>query len=52
MKIHKKAILESTLGKVVLMLVVIIVIIGLVLLFTGRLHGIWEGFMKVFRFGG
>lgn len=51
MRTSKKAMLESTLGKVVLALVVIIVLIGLVMLFTGRLHIIWEGFMKVFRFG-
>ncbi len=51
MEFNKKAMLESTLGKVVFGFVVIIVLIGLVMLFTGKLHTIWEGFIKVFRFG-
>jgi len=52
MGIRKKAMLESTLGKVVFGLIVIIVLLGLVMIFTGKLNEIWSGFARVFRFGG
>ena len=50
---NKKAgFMETTLGKVVLGLIIIIVLLGIVMLFTGKLHDVWAGFLKVFRFGG
>lgn len=52
MKSNKKAMLESTLGKVVFGMVVIVILIGLVMVFSGKLSGIWQSFTRVFRFGG
>jgi len=52
MKSNKKAMLESTLGKVVFGLVVIVVLLGIVMIFSGKLSGIWQSFMRMFRFGG
>ena len=50
--LDKKAMLESTLGKVVFGLILIIVVLGLIMAFTGTLHEIWAGFINIFRFGG
>ncbi len=47
----KKAMLESTLGKVVFGLILIIILIGLVLIFSGVLDQVWDGFTGIFRFG-
>lgn len=52
MKTNKKAMLESTLGKVVLAVIVLVVLIGLVMVFSGKLQGIWRGLARVLRFGG
>jgi len=43
--------METTLGKVVFGLILLIVLIGLVMLFTGTLQGVWKKFVSAFRFG-
>lgn len=50
-KLNKKALLESTLGKVVLGAIIIVILIGFVLIASGRLSAIWKQFARVFRFG-
>lgn len=50
-KMNKKALLESTLGKVVLGAIIIVVLIGFVLIASGKLGEIWSNFTRVFRFG-
>lgn len=48
---NKKAMLESTLGKVIFGLIVIVVVIGIILIFTGKLGAIWDMLARVMRFG-
>lgn len=53
MKSNKKAgFMETTLGKVVFGLIVILVLIAIVMLFTGKMQDAWRAFVRTFRFGG
>jgi len=51
LNLGKKGLLESTLGKVVLAVIVLVVLIGLVMAFSGRLSSLWGGLARVLRFG-
>lgn len=52
MKLKKKAgLMETTLGKVVIGVALLLVLIGLVLLFSGKLGTIWDKFARILRFG-
>jgi hypothetical protein len=47
----KASFLESTLGKVVFGMILLVVLIGLILVFTGTLQAAWQKFVSAFRFG-
>ena len=52
MRKNKKAMLESTLGKVVLAVIMLVIIIGLVMVFSGKMQEIWRSLARALRFGG
>lgn len=52
MKLGKKGLLETTLGKVVLSVIVLVLIIGLVMVFSEKLNTVWRGLARMLRFGG
>ena len=53
MKLKKKSqLLESTLGKVVLALIIIIIAIGIVIYFRKGAGGVLSGLVDKLRFGG
>ncbi|MBN2112250.1 hypothetical protein JW707_04075 [Candidatus Woesearchaeota archaeon] len=47
----KAALMESTLGKVVIGVALLLVLIGIILLFSGKLGDVWDSFTRVLRFG-
>ena len=52
MNLKKKAgLMETTLGKVVIGVALLLVLIGLALLFSGKLGTVWDKFARALRFG-
>lgn len=51
LNLGKKGLLESTIGKVVLAVIVLIILIGLVMTFSEKLSSLWGGLARVLRFG-
>lgn len=53
MKSNKKAgFMETTLGKVVFGLIVVVIVLAIIWLFSGKLSEVWAAFARKFRFGG
>jgi uncharacterized protein YybS (DUF2232 family) len=52
MKMDRKAgLLETTMGKVVLAVIILVVIIGMIWVTKGKIGEIWRGLSRIIRFG-
>ncbi|MFH1850353.1 MAG: hypothetical protein ABH879_09330 [archaeon] len=48
---NKRGMLESTLGKMIFILALLLVLLGLVALFSGKMNSVWEGIANMLQFG-